>query len=457
MTARLHSKYFAHERRVEMKKKVALLFCCFLSFTILACENELQGADEIEQLEEIGEMYFIQEDFALRIDTLPYRGAVLFIDYYGETDISDYELTVDIALNDTVMQEKMPVEYVDGDMIAVIIDLMYLPGDELDFVLKVKEEGNEIFQHHHSEPLQRYPWKDWMLAEGEWFTIVPSFEHPNFIYDYPESGNNSGSHSSWDIWTTSGSAVNVYSGTIGMVHSLSPEGNLEIYNPYVGAIVQYGHTQIIDGNFDNNIINPGDHIANVIIADEHIHYSVYRPYRYTNSSLRLTYSPPDEWAKYYWPIQYDHHGLYDDPFYWHEPTTLGYWYEDTLPPGLKEEMISMFQKDNPGLILPVMKPSGGKLTDLAVDPGNLSPYFTEGGSAYTIGVGHDSDTLNVTARLSDTDAIMTINGEPTLSDATRRISLNDAGESTAITIVVTAANGTVSRTYDLTVKRSSAP
>ncbi len=440
-----------------MKKILAISLCCIFALTISACQNKVEVLDGSEMAVELETDLFSESDFALRIDTLPYRGAVLFIDYSGETDISEYELTVDIAFKDSVMQEEMPVEYVDGNMIAEIVDLMYLPGDELDFVLKIKKEGNEFFECYHSEQLQRYPWKDWMLAEGEWFTIYPSFDHPNFIYDYTESGNNSGSHSSWDIWTTSGSAVKVYSGTIGMVHNLLPEGNLEIYNPYVGEIVQYGHTQIVDGNFDNIIINPGDHIANVIIADEHIHYSVYRPYRYTNNSSQHTYSPPDKWAKYYWPIQYDNHGLYDDPFYWHEPTTLGYWYEDTLPPGLKEEMLSMFQNDNPGLILPAMKPSGGKLTNLTVDPGNLSPSFTEGGSAYTIGVGHDSDTLSVAARLSDTDATMTINGEPTLSNTTRKINLNDAGESTAIIIVVTAANGTVSRTYDLTVKRSSAP
>ena len=44
--------------------------------------------------------------------------------------------------------------------------------NELDFVLKIKEEGNEIYEYYHSEQLQRYPWKDCMLAEGEWFSVI---------------------------------------------------------------------------------------------------------------------------------------------------------------------------------------------------------------------------------------------------------------------------------------------
>jgi len=47
---------------------------------------------------------------------------------------------------------------------------------------------------------------------------------------------------------------------------------------------------------------------------------------------------------------------YKDPFYFHEPTTLGYWNEETLPKGLKEEMLRIFKRDNPNVILPATEP-----------------------------------------------------------------------------------------------------
>lgn len=459
--------------RAIMLKVFVLLICCFIAFTATACQNGENAADQTDQ-ETNGSAnvndqaaaaettLFFKEDFTLKIDTLPYRGAVLFIDYSGEQNLADYQLSVDILLNDTLMQENMPVEEVEGKLTATIIDLMYLPGDELDFILTIKEESDEIYKYNHSEKLQRYPWKDWMLAEDEWFTInFDNPNYPNFVYDYPDHPNMSGSHSSWDYWTTPGKSVEVFSGTKGLVYSTSPKDNLEIYNPYVGAIVQYGHTNFLEENFEDLIIMPGDHVTNVIASDEHIHYSIYRPYRYSKTfSIGRTLQSDkwrDRWEGYYWPVPYDNHGLYDDPFYWHEPTTLGYWYEETLPPGLKEEMIAMFQKHNPGLVLPVMKPSGGKLTYLEVTPGNLSPNFTEGGSDYAIAVDHNTNSIDIRTILSDTDATMEINGQPARSESTVTVSLNEAGTSTEIAILITAVDGENTRSYDLTVNRAPAP
>jgi hypothetical protein len=345
------SGYYANKRSVGMKKILVLSFCCFFAFTILACESKVGLIDEPEQVEEIT---LSQDDFVLRIDTLPYRGAVLFIDYTGELVLDNYDLSVDILLNDTVMQEEMPVEEVDGNMVAEIVDLMYLPGDELDFTLKIYEEESEIFEYYHSEQLQRYPWKDWMLAEGEWFSLKSPFNYiDNFVYGRPSYGG-VGAHSSWDIWTTSGKAVNVYSGTIGIVNrKVTEHQNLEIYNPYVGAIVQYGHTEPVEGLYVGKIIMPGEHISDIIPNERHIHYSVIRPYRY---KLRK-----DGNHYYYFPVityngLFIYHDSYNDPFYWHEPTTLGYWNEETLPLGLKEEMLNMFQRDNPDVALPATKP-----------------------------------------------------------------------------------------------------
>ena len=325
-------------------------------------DDNIQQSESDEEPEQVEEISFSQGDIVLRIGTLPYRGAVLFIDYDGEIAISEYELIVDIALNDTVMQQDMLVEYVDGNLIAEIIDLMYLPGDELDFVLKIKEKDNEIYEYYHSEQLQRYPWKDWMLSDDEWFSVTAY--SPNFKYNFPSCGNNLGAHSSWDIMTTTGKAVRVNSGTVGLVYRIVNE-NYEIYNPYVGAVVQYGHTMPVDGIYAGKIVMPGDHIGNVIPADRHIHYSIIRPLKYTkidkNVIERFDYIQ-EELMGLYWcylnPFQasvYDAK-YYRDPFYFHEPTTLGYWYEETLPVGVKEEMLELFEKHNPNVTLPAKAP-----------------------------------------------------------------------------------------------------
>jgi PBP1b-binding outer membrane lipoprotein LpoB len=67
-----------------MKKFLILSLCCFLALTLLSCGNGNPAVDELGQAEEVEVAPFTQEDFVLRIDTLPYRGAVLFIDYNGE-------------------------------------------------------------------------------------------------------------------------------------------------------------------------------------------------------------------------------------------------------------------------------------------------------------------------------------------------------------------------------------
>jgi hypothetical protein len=332
----------------------------------IACQNEAKVADELEQAEETEEIEeieitpFSQDDFVLRIDTLPYRGAVLFIDYNGEIDISEFELRVEIATNDVVMQENMPTEEVDGYLIAEIIDLMYLPGDALEFILKIKVEENVIFETYHSEQLQRYPWKDWMLADGEWSSVTAY--SPNFTYYRPNCPNNLGAHSSWDIMTTTGKAVKVYSGTIGVI-TRSPtftDVNLEIYNPYIGAIVQYAHVTPAGGYYNEKIrvgkmVYPGEYVADVIPKDKHIHYTIIRPYKYA------LHTKEGAWKNFYWAVTTENgkriqHDNYNDPFYFHEPTTLGYWYEETLPPGLKSEMLNLFKKNNPGVVLPATKP-----------------------------------------------------------------------------------------------------
>jgi len=351
------------------KYYVVLIFLILLNlFPLTSCSNNgepLQQSEPEEELEANTEEVSLSEDgFAPSIDTLPYRGAVLFINYEGEVDLSDYVLHVDISHGKDVTQENMPVEEVDGNLVATIVDLMYLPGDKLDFVIRAKNDIGEEHKFKYSLVYDGYyPWKDWMLDLSA--NVILDHNWHQFKYDYPDCSNRLGSHSSWDFYA-GGEALNVYSGTVGFVlriHPASVEDNLEIYNPYVGAIVQYGHTKHTDDLYMGKDVEPGDYIANVLLSWDHIHYSVIRPYRYTkgvsNTGLPLNLS--DRWDGYYFPIiseqgRFIYHDDYNDPFYWHEPTTLGYWYEGTLPDGIKDSMIEIFQRENPDVILPVKEP-----------------------------------------------------------------------------------------------------
>ena len=436
-------------------------------------EPTLQTKPEEELEDESEEIVISENDFSLEIGTLPYRGAVLFINYWGEVDLTDYDLVFDVISDGEIKQENMPVEEVDGEFVATIVDLMYLPGDELDFVIRIQDDTEKILELYHSEALERYPWKDWMFNAQErvflWSDVdktLSDSEILEFVYEGTDrSFTPAGAHASWDFYD-GGKMLNVYSGTVGVVYMTFVDpitgGDVRIYNPHVGAIVQYGHLVINDEIVVGKDVEPGDHLGNVLRPWDHVHYSVIRPYSYVRGAQYATHClsgliTEAEWEGYYWPKPWDIDAHYNDPFYWHEPTTLGYWYEETLPPGLKEEMIAMFQRDNPDLVLPVMEPSGGKLTYLEVAPGSLSPNFTEGGSAYTIAVDHSADSIDIKTILSDTDATMEINGQPARSESTVTIGLNEAGTSTEIAIIIAAADGKKTRSYNLTVNRAPAP
>ena len=351
---------------------VVLIFLILLIlFLLTSCSyngETIQQSESEEELEAIiEEISLSEDDFAPSINTLPYRGAVLFINYKGEVDLSDYVLYVDISHGKDVTQENMPVEEVDGNLVATIVDLMYLPGAELDFVISAENDFGEVHKFKYSLVYDGYyPWKDWMFDLSA--NVILDHNWHQFKYDYPDCSNRLGSHSSWDFYD-GGKMLNVYSGTVGVVFRIPPaciKGNLEIYNPYVGAIVQYGHTKHADKLYIGKDVEPGEHIANVEQPWDHLHYSVIRPYRYIkyikgSSSFQLPLDLSDMWDGYYFPIisepdRFIYHDSYNDPFYWHEPTTLGYWYENTLPDGFKNLMIEIFQRENPNVILPAKEP-----------------------------------------------------------------------------------------------------
>jgi len=94
------------------------------------------------------------------------------------------------------------------------------------------------------------------------------------------------------------------------------------------------------------------------------------------------------------------------------------------------------------------------LQGLAVSPGTLNPTFNANRIAYTVNVGSSVAALNVTARLQDTNASMTINGQGTSSGQARSISLDAPGSSTTIEISVAAPNGQ-NKTYLITANRTA--
>jgi hypothetical protein len=92
------------------------------------------------------------------------------------------------------------------------------------------------------------------------------------------------------------------------------------------------------------------------------------------------------------------------------------------------------------------------LESLAVSPGTLAPTFNANELIYTVDVANTDGSVSVTPTLQDTNATMTVNGQDTDSGQARSITLNPAGQSTAIRVIVTAQNGN-QKTYLVTVSR----
>ncbi|MFD0680569.1 MULTISPECIES: S-layer homology domain-containing protein [unclassified Paenibacillus] len=94
------------------------------------------------------------------------------------------------------------------------------------------------------------------------------------------------------------------------------------------------------------------------------------------------------------------------------------------------------------------------LSGLTLSGGTLSPAFASGTTAYTSNVPNGVSNITVTASVYDSKATMTVNGNPAASgQESGAVNLNVG--SNAITIVVTAKNGT-SKTYTVNVTRASA-
>ncbi len=92
------------------------------------------------------------------------------------------------------------------------------------------------------------------------------------------------------------------------------------------------------------------------------------------------------------------------------------------------------------------------LQNLTVSPGPLAPAFNANELIYTVNVGNTVESVEVTPFLQDPTATMTINGQNAVSGSSSTIDLNPPGQSTPITLIVTAQNGN-QKPYLVTVNR----
>lgn len=92
------------------------------------------------------------------------------------------------------------------------------------------------------------------------------------------------------------------------------------------------------------------------------------------------------------------------------------------------------------------------LQSLTLSSGTLAPAFNADTLVYTATVANHVASVNVTPALSDPAATLTVDGQVAIPGQARAITLNGPGQSTTITIIVTAQNGN-DKAYLVTVSR----
>ena len=96
------------------------------------------------------------------------------------------------------------------------------------------------------------------------------------------------------------------------------------------------------------------------------------------------------------------------------------------------------------------------LSALSLSDGTLDPAFSSAVTAYTADVGVDVDTITVTATATDPDAdtVVITPADADTAEAGHQVALGAAGTDTEITVTVTAADGSTTEAYVVTVSRS---
>lgn len=94
------------------------------------------------------------------------------------------------------------------------------------------------------------------------------------------------------------------------------------------------------------------------------------------------------------------------------------------------------------------------LSNLTINQGTLSPTFASGTTSYSASVAYTVTSINVTPTVNQGNATVTVNGTTTTSGSAQSIPL--AVGSNSISVVVTAQDGSTTKTYTLIVNRAAA-
>lgn len=303
-------------------KKIFCLFVCLLLITGVVFADTGDG------------------EFAPSIKYLPCRGATLYLNP-KDKGLGEEDVMVDIYNSKKEkMQENVLVERIGGikgDLLtANVIDLMYYVGEEITVSIKEKKNNKE---HTFSLVLkERYPWMYWIFEEDQKI----SMEHPrgaNFSYEKE--------HPAWDFFVPE--ETKVFSAGVGFLMKISKEReNVQVYNPYVGAIILYGYITAEKELKEWQWIDVGDLLGRVTSSAKRLQLSVIRPFFYKKNKDGSNYLPVIFYTS---KISQREEFLYDmnyfqDPFYYHEPTACGYWERDAVPDMIKREMRERFKRDN---------------------------------------------------------------------------------------------------------------
>ncbi len=92
------------------------------------------------------------------------------------------------------------------------------------------------------------------------------------------------------------------------------------------------------------------------------------------------------------------------------------------------------------------------LQNLTVSPGTPPLNFNENNLSYAVSVPNNVNSVTVTPTLQDPAATMTVNGQPAISGQARTVTLNPAGQSTTITVLVKAQDQT-EKPYTIMISR----
>jgi uncharacterized repeat protein (TIGR02543 family) len=96
---------------------------------------------------------------------------------------------------------------------------------------------------------------------------------------------------------------------------------------------------------------------------------------------------------------------------------------------------------------------GATLSNLTICTGTLTPVFASATTAYTDNVANDASYVDVTPTATDSNATITVNGTKVASGSAYGASLK-VGVNTII-IVVTAQDGTTTKTYSVKITRAA--